>query len=210
MTGNIKIVSPVVIATENRGKLAEYRYLLEKIGISAISRHAADVDAGLTIEESALTFEGNARIKAETLYRLSGYWALGDDSGLEVDALAGRPGVRSSRYAGDGLQGAARDQANNRKLLEELDGVEENLRTARFRCVIVLAGPQDGNICAEGVCEGKIAFSPAGEHGFGYDPVFIPRGFDRTMAELTMEQKNQISHRGKALEQLVKKMLELF
>jgi len=145
------------------------------------------------VEEDLDTFKGNAAKKAETQAGLTGLWVLADDSGLEVDALDGEPGVYSARYAGEPADYAA----NNRKLLAELDGVDD--RAARFRCVIALAHPGIETQTVEGRCEGRIGFSPRGDNGFGYDPLFIPDGYDSTFAELDAEVKNSISHRAMAL-----------
>lgn len=147
------------------------------------------------VVEDAETFEGNAAKKARAFALATGAWALSDDSGLCVDALGGRPGVHSARYA----EGAARIP----KLLRELEGVPRELRTARFVCVMCLAGPDGREVMARGVCEGWIGFAPRGEHGFGFDPVFeLPGG--KTMAELDHHQKSEISHRGKAFRELAR------
>jgi len=149
--------------------------------------------------QDADTFEGNARLKALHFARLTNLWALADDSGLEVDALDGAPGVCSARYAGVGATRAARDRANNERLLRELESVPDERRTARFVCAMCLAAP-DGRILAEtrGTFEGAIARAPRGTNGFGYDPLLELPGEGRTSAELSPEEKNARSHRGEA------------
>lgn len=193
----------VVLGTRNEGKLAEYRRMLGQLGIEVQDLDEAGVPAEVQLPEDADNFEGNARSKASSLQTITGGWALGDDSGLEVDALGGAPGVYSARYAGVEGRGAVRDRANLDKLLGALESVEDEQRTARFVCVIVLIGPAGQHVAARGTCEGRIIRSARGHNGFGYDPVFVPRGHQRTMAELGMDEKNRISHRGRALETLV-------
>ncbi|MDQ4005371.1 MAG: RdgB/HAM1 family non-canonical purine NTP pyrophosphatase [Actinomycetota bacterium] len=150
------------------------------------------------VEETGETYLENARLKAEAVARATGTAALADDSGIEVDALGGGPGPRSARYTGEG----ATDQANLRALLRAVAGVPSGGRTARYRAVAVLAWPDGAQVHAEGVCEGLLRTRPRGEGGFGYDPIFEPVGWDRTMAELEPEEKDRISHRGRALRAL--------
>ncbi len=150
------------------------------------------------IEENGSTFLQNACVKADWVYSHSGIWTLADDSGLEVDALNGAPGVRSARYAGQ----QSNAEKNNKKLLDALKNVAMEKRTARFRCAMVLKTGVDSYISAEGVCEGIIGFEFQGSGGFGYDPLFIPINEDKSFAELSSEKKNAISHRGKALKTL--------
>ena len=160
--------------------------------------HLFRADAPRVVEDGA-TYRDNARKKADAIARHCNTWALADDSGIEIDALGGRPGIFSARFAGP----SATDEENNRKLLEELRGVPEERRTARYRAVIVLASPDGLLASTEGTCEGRIGMSPRGTGGFGYDPLFLPDGHGgRTMAELGMEIKNRISHRAKALNNL--------
>ncbi|MFH0953202.1 MAG: XTP/dITP diphosphatase [Verrucomicrobiota bacterium] len=181
----------IVIATRNRHKLAEIREIFQVPGLEIVS--ALDFPDIPDVEEDGPTFEANAVKKAVTLARATGLWSLADDSGLEVDALGGRPGVLSARYAGEPVS----YPANNRKLLGELDGVGD--RRARFRCVIALSSP-DGKACTvEGRCEGRIGQEERGRRGFGYDPVFLPEGHTVTFAEMEPGAKNAISHRGRAL-----------
>lgn len=194
-------VKTVVLATRNPGKIQEIGELLAGLPLKIITHDRFD-DWPL-LEETGDTFAENAALKAVTLARFSGLPALADDSGLEVDALEGRPGVRSARYAG--VQGD--DAANIALLLENLSQVPAGRRDARFVCVISLAHPSQGSVEIRETCEGGIAEAPRGDGGFGYDPVFLPLGMDRTMAELTLEEKNAVSHRGKALRRL-REMLE--
>jgi XTP/dITP diphosphohydrolase len=188
----------VVVATANAGKLAEIAAQLDVPGFEFVT--AADLGAEpLDVPETGETFTDNAYLKADAYRKRFGLAALADDSGLVVDALGGRPGVRSSRFAGD----RASDSDNTRRLLEELDGFGPEMRAARFQCVVVFVDEQGEPISACGTCEGQIGFSPRGNGGFGYDPVFLPdEAAGSTMAELTMSEKNAISHRGKALRAL--------
>ena len=191
----------LVLATHNDGKIREIIELLSDLPIDILTYQ--DFDAWPELEETGATFEENAEAKASALSRWSGLPALADDSGLEVDALGGRPGVRSARYAG--TQGDA--AANIALLLEEMEGIPIQERSARFVCVIALTGPSDPAMEVRDICEGAISETSRGEGGFGYDPVFMPSGEDRTMAQLSLQKKNAISHRGKALRRL-RTMLE--
>jgi XTP/dITP diphosphohydrolase len=158
------------------------------------------------VVEDRDTFAGNARKKATEIAAVAGVTCLADDSGLEVDALGGRPGVHSARYAGEG----ATDARNNEKLLEELREVPEADRKARFRCAIVVVAADGRELAAaDGACDGQIGYEPRGTHGFGYDPLFIPDGYTETMAELDPETKNEISHRAEAAAKLVPLLREL-
>jgi XTP/dITP diphosphohydrolase len=150
------------------------------------------------VEETGSTYLENARMKAGATAAALGVPALADDSGIEVDALGGRPGSRSARFAGDD----ATDERNLEELIRALKGVPGSGRTARYRCVAVLAIPGGRELHAEGVCEGTLVSKPRGARGFGYDPIFVPAGWDQTMAELTDEEKDRISHRGRALRAL--------
>lgn len=183
----------LIIATGNAHKLEEIRAIFAISGLELVGLHA--VPGAPDVEEDRDTFEGNAIKKAATLAEFSGQWSLADDSGLEVDALNGEPGVYSARYAGEPADYAA----NNDKLLRELSDV--TARTARFRCVMALCSPDGDTYTVEGCCEGRIAVAERGEGGFGYDPLFVPDGHDVTFAEMTPEAKNAISHRGRALAQ---------
>lgn len=188
----------VIVATGNRGKLEEIRSALDLPGWEFVT--ASDLGSStLDIEETGDTFEENARLKAQAYKKAFGLPALADDSGLEVDALGGEPGVRSSRYAGPD----ATDAENNVKLMAALEGVPEGQRGARFRTVIVYVDAGGAEIVVDGTCEGSIGFEPHGSGGFGYDPLFLPsEAPGRTMADLTMAEKNAISHRGAALRAL--------
>jgi XTP/dITP diphosphohydrolase len=182
----------LLIATGNPGKVREYDELLAGLPLTCVG--PADLGITLDVEESGGTYQENAALKALAFSRASGQLTLADDSGLEVDALDGRPGVRSARYGGPGMGDADRWKL----LLRELEGVPREERTARFRCVIALATPDGTVTTAEGSCEGVIAFEAAGAHGFGYDPVFYLPDRRCTMAQLPAEVKNRISHRGRA------------
>jgi XTP/dITP diphosphohydrolase len=184
-----------LVATQNPGKLREYQDLLADLPVEWFSLQDLGLE-DLEVPETGATFTENARIKASAYAEASGVLTLADDSGLEVDALGGAPGVYSSRYAGPG----ASDTDRYRKLLAELGDTPDEARTARFRCVVAIAAPGGDVRTAEGACEGRIGDAPRGENGFGYDPVFIVEGRDQTMAELTADEKNILSHRGRALE----------
>ena len=185
----------IIIASGNPHKINEIRMLLFWPGVEW--KTPADAPGAPSPEETGVTFAENAAIKARALAAHTGWLALADDSGLEVDALHGEPGVLSARFAGR----HGDDAANNRLLLEKLD--RSRNRAARFRCALALAAP-DGTLVAvaDGACEGVIADQAAGAAGFGYDPLFIPEGFDRTFAELGAEVKNRLSHRARALKAL--------
>ncbi len=187
----------LVIATKNAGKVEEIRELLSDIpGLEVVSLLDLPPDAVPPIKETGKTFEENAYIKAYAVARATGLASLADDSGLEVDVLGGKPGVRSARFGGEGIS----DEERNRKLLALLENVPFEKRTARFRCCMVLVVPPEfERYTVEGVCEGYIATEPRGKHGFGYDPIFYLPSLKKTMAELPREKKNEISHRGKAL-----------
>lgn len=193
------------LATSNKGKAAEFGSLLAARGLDRIAVLGAAEAGGMpTVEESAESFEGNARLKARALGENVGGagWVLADDSGLEVDALGGAPGVRSARFAGE----TASDEANNAKLLRQLEGRTGAERSARFRCCLVLISPAGTEEVFEGVCEGRIAERPAGSEGFGYDPLFVPAGYEATFAELGAPVKNRISHRARAWEKLAERL----
>lgn len=181
----------LVLATQNTKKLEELQALLDLPVTDVMC--ALDIPGLPEIVEDGQTFHENAVKKAVTLARLTGCWALADDSGLEVEALNGAPGVYSARYAGEPVNYAA----NNQKLMKALHG--ESNRRARFRCVIALSSPQGETRCVEGTCAGVIIDSLKGQQGFGYDPLFQPDGFNQTFAEMEATDKNRISHRGRAL-----------
>jgi XTP/dITP diphosphohydrolase len=182
----------LLLATNNKGKLLEYRSLLSDLPLELVSPR--EVGIATEVSEVGKSMEENARLKATILAAESRLLALADDSGLEVDALGGEPGRLSARYAGEGA--SDRDRVNY--LLARLEGVPWEERTARFRCVIAIATPEGEAEFCFGECRGFITLEPKGEQGFGYDPVFYLPELDKTMAELPLEAKNQISHRGKA------------
>ena len=187
----------VVLATRNQGKIRELSALLAPLGVTVVG--LADFPDIGEIPETGDTFLENARIKARAVCRATGLVSLADDSGLCVDALSGAPGVYSARYAGEN----ATDAANNAKLLAALAHVPDPARTCRFVSVVVAASPDGRELAAEGAWEGRVAASPSGEGGFGYDPLFFDPTAGQTAAELTPAAKNARSHRGKALAGLV-------
>ena len=195
----------VVLASANAGKQREFAALLAPYGIELLLQTALGIES---IEETGATFAENALLKAHHAARAARLPALADDSGLEVDALRGAPGVRSARFAG----AAASDADNNALLLERLAGTALPERTARYRCVLALVrGPDDAApLLAEGLWEGRIGLTPVGHGGFGYDPLFLPVGMSGTAAELSLEVKNRQSHRALALAQLVTKVAAEF
>jgi XTP/dITP diphosphohydrolase len=185
----------LLLATNNPGKAAEFRELLGDTGWELVTPR--DIDLHLEVEESGRDYAENAKIKAATFAKVSGLVALADDSGLEVDALGGAPGPLSARFGGEGIG----DKERVALLLERLAGVPPEKRSARFRCVIAVARP-DGRVdLFEGRCEGRVAEGPRGESGFGYDPVFLLPERGLTLAELPPQEKNAVSHRGRAARQ---------
>ena len=185
----------VIAATQNKHKLTELRAIMEKFGMEVISQGEAgfgDID----VVEDGETFEENSYKKANEIMKLSGKIAVADDSGLAVDFLNGAPGVYSARYAGEHKS----DEDNNNKLLRELEGTEN--RSAKFVSVVTMVYPDGRVLSARGECPGKIIREPRGNGGFGYDPLFVPDGFEKTFAEITSEEENTVSHRAKALEKL--------
>ena len=198
----------LVVATQNRGKLDELRALLSGLGVQVLSTQDV-TKREIVVVEDGDTFEANAKKKAQTVSAATLMLTIADDSGLEVDVLGGAPGVRSARFAGE----RATDAENNAALLAALDTLDadpggtranESFK-ARFRCVLALVDPfvKDGEpIVVEGTCEGKITRTPRGSGGFGYDPLFLVDGTDKTMAELGEEEKNRVSHRGRAFDKL--------
>ncbi len=195
----------LLLATNNQGKVREYKSLLQNIPYELITF----AEQGITTEVSEVGegLEENARLKATVIADKSQLLTLADDSGLEVDALGGEPGPLSARYAGEG----ASDMDRVNYLLSRLEGVPWEKRTARFRCVIAIATPNGKAEICSGECQGFITFEPRGEHGFGYDPIFYLPELDKTMAELPLSLKNQVSHRGQAARkahQLLKRLRE--
>ena len=184
----------VVIATRNTGKMNEMRKMLFNTSFSAFSLD--EVSVLEEVEETGTSFEENAMLKAETYGKLSGKLTIADDSGIEVDALGGAPGIYSARYGGDGKD----DQDRNKLLLENVEGIPEHQLTARFRCVVALWNPIDNTIVTfDGKIEGKITRNVRGKNGFGYDPLFFFPEKNKTLAELTLIEKERVSHRGEAM-----------
>jgi XTP/dITP diphosphohydrolase len=184
-------VQKIVIATHNRNKLDEIRKILSNYAIEILSLD--DIEDMPDVAETGMTFEENALLKARGVFYHTGLLTLSDDSGLEVMALKGAPGVYSARFAGS----EKNTMANNQKLLEALSGVPFEQRRAQFRCVVAIVGENLENT-VEGIVRGHIVEVPRGEKGFGYDPLFIPDGYDKTFAEMDAATKNRISHRAKA------------
>lgn len=190
----------LLIATDNPGKLKEYREVFKELPLAVTSPQEEEIS--LLVEECGRSYAENAILKARAYARASGLLTLADDSGLEVEALGGAPGIFSSRYGGK-----ASDEDRYRLLLEEMKGTPRDKRQARFVCFAALATPQGEVEIAEGSCRGVIAFAPRGKHGFGYDPVFYLPEQGCTMAELEPEVKNRISHRARAASK-IKKVLQ--
>lgn len=182
----------LLLATNNKGKITEYAELLSGCGYRLVT--PAEKGIAIKVAETGKTFAENSVLKARALAVASGLLTLADDSGLEVDALGGAPGVFSARFAGD----KASDSDRIALLLKKLDGVPPGRRTARFSCVIAIADPAGRLRLAEGSVEGVIAVAPKGSHGFGYDPIFLLPDLGKTMAELPPDEKNRLSHRARA------------
>lgn len=195
----------IVLATRNKGKIAELERTLSDFGLTVLGLDAFP-EIGEIVEDGE-TFEENSLIKARTVATATGHIAVADDSGLEVDALGGAPGVYSARYSDDrpDLPGPGTDDRNNQKLLEALADTPAERRTARFRCVMSACAPDGTYITAEGAWEGRMGFAYKGDNGFGYDPLFIDPVDEKHSAELPREEKNARSHRGKALKALLEK-----
>jgi XTP/dITP diphosphohydrolase len=192
----------IVVATSNKGKVAEITLALANLPVTVLT---LDDFAGIPeAVENGDSFAANARIKAEHYAKYTGKACLADDSGLEVDYLKGAPGIYSARFAGEG----ANDAANNQKLIRMLAGVAPELRTARFRCVLVFADINGSNMTVDGVIEGVIGQEMCGLGGFGYDPLFYMPEMGKTMAECSKTEKNEISHRGQALKFITKRLEE--
>lgn len=192
LIGDTRDMKRLVLATANPGKIREFRRLLAGSCLEVVT--PAELGVDVDVEENGDSFAQNAALKARAFARTAGCLALADDSGLEVDALGGEPGIYSARYGGAGLDDAAR----LRLLLMNMAGVVEENRTARYRAVVAIATPEGSVECFEGVQEGRIAGGARGENGFGYDPIFLC-GDGRTVAELNDEEKDAISHRGEAV-----------
>ncbi|MDZ5553457.1 ribonuclease PH [Enterococcus cecorum] len=186
----------IMIATGNMGKAKEFEKMFAKAGYQI--KTMKDFPELPEVQETGQTFEENARLKAETIANILQCPVLADDSGLTVDALGGMPGIYSARFAGEQKS----DASNNAKLMHELTDVADENRTAQFHCTLVFAAPQKESLVVEGIWNGRIARIPRGENGFGYDPLFIVDGLEKISAELTPEEKNEISHRGQAMKKL--------
>ncbi|PIC87318.1 non-canonical purine NTP pyrophosphatase [Sporosarcina sp. P20a] len=195
-------MNEVLIATNNKGKAKDFEVLFRPLGITVLTLQ--DIEESIDVEETGTTFVENAILKAETVANLLGKVVIADDSGLEVDVLNGEPGVYSARYAGE----PSDDEANIDKLLAKLVEVPETARQARFRCVLAIAGPGIKTTTYSGSCEGIITDERQGTNGFGYDPIFYVPNKEKTMAELSAQEKSAISHRGAALAQLKEQLPE--
>lgn len=191
-----------VLASKNQHKLQEMSAILNQYGVTL--RLQSEMNVDIDVEENGLTFEENAFLKAEAVMKATGLPAIADDSGLEVDALDGAPGIYSARYGGDAC---ANDVERYELLLRNLEGVPDEKRTGRFVCVIAAAYPDGRKISAYGCCEGVITHGPSGEGGFGYDPVFYVPEEGCTFSEMSAERKNEISHRANALREFQKKLI---
>ncbi|MBQ9960362.1 MAG: XTP/dITP diphosphatase [Firmicutes bacterium] len=187
----------IVAASSNKHKIKEIQAIMSKFGMEVIPKNEAGIP-DFDVEEDGDTFEANSYKKASEMMKVLGKTTIADDSGLMVDYLGGAPGVYSARFAGEPCD----DDKNNEKLLKLLEGVEEKDRKAKFVSVITMIFPDGETLVARGECPGRIIKVPVGENGFGYDPIFVPDGFDKSYAQLTDEEKNSISHRAKALEKL--------
>ncbi|NPA53627.1 MAG: RdgB/HAM1 family non-canonical purine NTP pyrophosphatase [Aquificae bacterium] len=198
-------IDKILVATTNEGKLKEFRFLLKDLGVEVLSLE--DLPEKLNVEETGETFLDNAIQKARTYALHYKIPTIAEDSGLEIDALVGYPGVYSARFyslkefGGEEPVETTKDEANIKKVLRLMKDVED--RKARFVSVVVFYMPRDFGLWAEGYCYGEITQEPKGDKGFGYDPIFKPDGFDKTMAQMEPEEKNAISHRGKAVKKLI-------
>lgn len=190
----------IILATHNEGKIREFKKVFSHIGWEAVP--VAEVTDAPDPEETGTTFEENALLKARYYAKATGLPVMSDDSGIIAEALGNRPGVYSARYAG--VHGD--DEANNQKLIRELSSYTGDERKGRYVCVTAVVWPDGREVTAEGTCEGIIRDFYKGDGGFGYDPLFYLPAFGKTMAELSMEEKNKISHRGRAVEALLKKL----
>ena len=187
----------LLLATRNSNKVIEMQHALEGTDWQVLT--LADIASAPDVEEDGATFHDNALKKARIAARFSHLWTLAEDSGLEIDALGGEPGVRSARYAGEGATDAQRIQ----KVLGQLVSVRDEQRTARFRCLMCVIDLDGNENCFEGRCEGRISHRPTGSSGFGYDPIFVPAAYDKTFAELGLGVKSKISHRARAMQQVL-------
>ena len=197
------MIDTIVFATKNEGKLKEIRRILEPLAIRVLSMKEAGLD--LDIEENGSSFEENAVIKARAVMEASGRCAMADDSGLEIDAFDKAPGIYSARYLGENTP----YDVKNRIILDRMKDIPQSRRSARFVCAIALAVPGEEPVCTRGVMEGQIANEPEGQNGFGYDPIFYLPSYGCTSAALAPDEKNKISHRGKALREMARRIQRL-
>jgi XTP/dITP diphosphohydrolase len=195
------VLNTIVFASTNKGKIKEMNALLEGTGIALLS--LSDIGFAHAIEETGTTFEENARIKAQAVCSFSGLPSFSDDSGLIIDALDGAPGVYSARFLGEDTPYTIK----NRMIIEKLEGVSPENRTARYACAVCCVFPEGGEIVAHGACEGTIGYEQRGTNGFGYDPIFYMG--ERSLAELSDDEKNAVSHRGQAVRTFVHHLREL-
>jgi XTP/dITP diphosphohydrolase len=193
----------VIVATRNKGKIREIREALKGLGLRIYA--LSDFPDVPEIKEDGKSFTENALKKARFYSKVFGKLTLADDSGLEVDSLRGMPGIYSARYSGE----RASSRENNQKLLKEMEGIPLSKRGAQFKCMMAMVSPSGKETMTEGVCKGRIGMREKGRRGFGYDPLFILSRYGKTMAELSLKEKNRISHRGKALRK-IKKMIKAF
>ncbi|WP_040537327.1 XTP/dITP diphosphatase [Lactobacillus pasteurii] len=198
------MMKEILFATNNQGKVRELKEAFKTAGVDLIVKTNADLDQVPYVAETGFTFEANAKLKAHALAEYAGMPTIADDSGLMVDALNGEPGVRSARYAGE----EHNDAHNNAKLLAELGGTPEEKRTAKFNTTIVVSMPGhfDRDLVVSGQCEGRILSVPRGQDGFGYDPLFYVPDKQKTFAQMTTDEKNEISHRGRAIVALLEQL----
>ena len=185
----------LILATNNKGKVKEFKEILSPLGFEVVSQSEAGID--IEVEENGADFAENAVLKAKAVYDISKTYVIADDSGLEVDALDKKPGIYSARY-----EGLKTPHERNMRILEQLDGVYDEKRTARFVCTICLIRDNGKTETVRGTCEGRIGFEEKGTNGFGYDPIFLYG--DRTLAQMSDSEKNSISHRGNAIKELLK------
>ncbi|MBS4194865.1 XTP/dITP diphosphatase [Lederbergia citri] len=200
----MKVKKQVIIATKNKGKAKEFEELFSALNVETLT--LLDLDNAPDVEETGNTFEENATIKAEAISNMTGKIVIADDSGLVIDELDGRPGIYSARYAGEHKN----DEENIDKVLLEMKDVPDKKRTARFFCALAVSGPNMDTMVVTGKCEGKILTERKGANGFGYDPIFFAIDPGKPMAELSSEEKNKISHRAAALNNLKPIINELF
>ena len=201
MSGAAGFPQTLAIASRNPGKLREIRQICAGWPVRWVT-FEDEPDRWPEVVETGTSYLENARMKARAVAEALGVPALADDSGIEVDALGGGPGARSARYAGEG----ATDRRNLDMLIRAIAGVPASGRTARYRCVAIVVWPGGRDVWVEGVCEGSLVTRPRGSGGFGYDPIFVPAGREATMAELTPEEKDRISHRGRAFRALAERL----